>query len=98
MYLTYCVKCFFRRICLCCPPTANVQFTDQAILDVEALWAEAPDGSGRDDMHHEKVPEHMEMFYGDGQEQGGISVDDSTNSNHSYAESSAHRDIYHHHD
>ena len=55
---------------------------------MEALWAEAPNGSGRDDMHHEKIPEHMEMFYGDGQDQGGVSMDDSTNSNHSYAESS----------
>lgn len=49
---------------------------------MEALWAVSPTGGTRDDTnHHEKVPEHMQMFYGDGQELGGIPIEASANKN-----------------
>ena len=52
----------------------------QAILDKEALWLTSPIDGTRNDTHHENMPEHMEMFYGDGSEAGGDDMDYSYNS------------------
>ena len=51
---------------------------------MEALWAASPiDGIGNK-THHEMIPEHMEMFYGDEPEAAGNNMDCSSNEKELY--------------